>query len=238
MLPCSGREEEPREEQGDEDSVRRLDSASRKRSSLTIVRCLKATWNFTGSPGQTLNWLIFILKGVELAYLRVVWESRDTLWCSHCDATLGRPLPFLHFQPELVSASKNRRGFYWNWTPLKHECKFSAPSEHLVEFLQPMGEFLRYVMQLFLRLLILPSLVRQGSFHAVLGQPARKYTASIITPPSHSYTLATLAVHYLGLLLYLWCVRVSSCLFVAHTSSSSKSGGEREVAGLPSCRLR
>lgn len=57
-----------------------------------------------------------------------------------------------------------------------------------------MGELLRYVMQLFLRLLILPSLVRQGSFAAFLGQPApaRKDTASIFTPPSHSYTVANL----------------------------------------------
>lgn len=78
VLPCSRGEEGPGEEQGDEDSVWRLDSASRKRSSLTIVRCLKATRNFTGSPGQTLNLLMFNLK-VMSAYLRVVWESRDTL---------------------------------------------------------------------------------------------------------------------------------------------------------------
>lgn len=67
VLPCSGREEGPREEQGDEDSVWQ-DSASRKRSSLIIARCLKPTQNLKGSPGKTLNLPMFHLKGDMLAY--------------------------------------------------------------------------------------------------------------------------------------------------------------------------
>lgn len=98
VLPCSGREEGPREEQGDEDSDWRLDSASRKRSSLIIVRGLKPTRNFSGSPGKTLNQLMFNLKGLMLAYncqivrTCVLSGSPVTL----CDApTLMRPLVVL-----------------------------------------------------------------------------------------------------------------------------------------------
>lgn len=83
---------------------------------------------------------------------------------------------------------------------------------HLVQLLQPMGELLRYVMQLFLCLLVLLSVVGQRSFVAFLVQPSPVHTdtASILTPSPSSYTAAFLDVHYLGLLLYLWYVRVSS----------------------------
>lgn len=83
------------------------------------------------------------------------------------------------------------------WTLLERECNLSSPSVHLVELLQPMGEFLRYVLQLFLRLLVLLSLVRQRSFAAFLVRPApaRTDTASILTPPLHSRTVATLDFH-------------------------------------------
>lgn len=98
MLPCSGKEEGPREEHGDEDSVWRLDSASRKRSSLIIVRCVKPTGNFTGSPGKTLNLLMFNLKGVLLAcrcqIVRTCVMSGSPV--TLCDApTVVRPLVVL-----------------------------------------------------------------------------------------------------------------------------------------------
>lgn len=98
VLPCSGREEGPCEEQGDEDSVWRLDSASRKRSSLITVRCLKPTGNFTGSPGKTLNQLMFNLKGVLLAYscqiVRTCVLSGSPVTLCHAP-TVMRPLVVL-----------------------------------------------------------------------------------------------------------------------------------------------
>lgn len=83
------------------------------------------------------------------------------------------------------------------WTLLERECNLSSPSVHLVELLQPVGEFLRYVLQLFLRLLVLLSLVQHRSFPAFLVRPApaRKHTVSILTPPLRSRTVATLDFH-------------------------------------------
>lgn len=80
------------------------------------------------------------------------------------------------------------------WTLLERECNLPSPSVHLVELLQPVGEFLRYVLQLFLRLLVLLSL---RSFPAFLVRPApaRKHRASILTPPLRSRTVATLDFH-------------------------------------------
>lgn len=146
---------------------------------------------------------------------------------------------FKHLEKKKSSSTSS------SWTPFKREDQGSFFRADLVQLLQPVGELLRYVMQLLLRLLVLlPSVGRRPFSRSFLLQPrpVEEDTADVLTPSTSSHAAAVTHSLYLGLLVCLWHVRMSEGLFVAHVfsflSSSPLCGGERLAAALSSCRLR